>query len=174
MCSANLREAALVYGGMRIVVLGALLAVAAACDPGAPAPETVVDEERPCELAAPAEIAAAIRADVASAAPVESRTSTDESRTLLCHYDAGRPYGSVTLHVETGVSEDEFRERMRRDPLNTDPLEGVGGMAFTHAASGVSVWEDGDAVSASLQYFGEPEVTRRTLEDLAALIDSKL
>jgi hypothetical protein len=80
----------------------------------------------------------------------------------------------VALHVETDVPEDEFRERMQRDPLNTDPVEGAGDLAFTHATTGVSVWEDRDAMSASLQHFGDPDATRETLEGLAGLIDSKL
>ena len=151
------------------------LLLVAGCDSDPPAPpRAVVDEERPCELATTAEVAAAVRGREIPATPVEARSSMDKSGTLLCNYPVGPPYSSVTLHVEEDVSEDEFRQRMERDPLNADPLDGAGDLAFTHAGVSVSVWEDGRTASASVQHFEGSDDTRRALEELAELIDSKL
>lgn len=158
---------------MRTLALALVLTAAVACDSSeAPEPAAVVlDEEQPCAVATPEEIAA-----VTGGEPGGVRVGEGHSKdgTLLCTYDVGPPYSSVTLYVETGVSKDDFRARMERDPLNTDPLEGAGDLAFTQAGVGVSVWEDGDAVSASVQHFDDPDSTRAVVEGLAELIESKL
>lgn len=157
--------------GKLVVVL--VLVASLGCD-SRESPEArtaVLEEERPCAVASPEEVAEAVGGAAYGAQAVEARS---KDGTMLCSYDVGPPYSTVTLHVETAVSETDFRGRMERDPLNTDPLDGVGDLAFTHAGVGVSVWEDGEAASASLQHFGDPDVTRRALEGLAELIESKL
>lgn len=159
---------------MKVWALAALL-LAAGCEADAPQPPAaVVDEERPCRFAAAGEIAAAVGEDDASAAAVEARPGMDKSRTLLCNYRLGPPFSSVSLYVESGVSEDEFRARMERDPLNTDPLDGFGDVAYTHGGVNVLVWEGGRVAGASLQDFRDPDEARQALEGLAALIESKL
>ena len=150
-------------------MLAAVLAAAGACDSGSDA--VVIDEDRPCAFATGEQVAGAVEGRAGSARAVEAR---GKDGTLLCAYDVGAPYSTVTLHVETNVPEEEFRARMERDPLNADPLEGVGDVAFTYAGVDVSVWEDGDAVSASLQHFGDPAVTHNALRELGELIAAKL
>jgi hypothetical protein len=154
---------------VKTVFFAAILVAAVACDPGSDV--VVVDEERPCAFATGREVAAAVEGRAGAARAVEA---IGKDGTLLCTYDVDAPYSTVTLHVETDVSEKEFRARMERDPLNTDPLEGPGDIAFTHGGVGVSVWEDGDAVSASLQHFGDPAVTHNAVRELGELIAAKL
>lgn len=161
---------------MRKLVVVFLVVGATACDSSqAPEPRlVVVDANRPCGLASPDEIAAAIRGRNDGEEPVRAHAGEGMTGVPLCSYDVGPPYASVTLHVETGIAEHEFRARIEGDPLNVDPLEGVGELAFTRAGVEVSVWVDGTAVSASVQHFGDSDETREALEDLAGLIESKL
>lgn len=157
---------------MRAFALSLLLLAAVACDEGRPArPAVVVDARDPCAFATSEEIAAAVEGRPGERNERRARGPGD---VVLCHYDTGQPHSSVTLNVETSVSEDEFRRRMERDPLNTDPLEGYGAAAFTHAGVSVVVWEDGRAVSAGLQHLTDVDAAREALEGLAKLIDTKL
>jgi hypothetical protein len=150
-----------------------LLLVAIGCEEGREPsrPDVVVDAREPCAFATPAEIAAATGG---SAGERDERPARGPGDVVLCHYDVGPPYSSVTLYVESPVSAEAFRRRMERDPLNTDPLDGYGELAFTHGGVGVSVWEGGRAVSASLQHFGDIDEARVALEGLAELMDAKL
>jgi hypothetical protein len=158
---------------MRILALALLVTAAAACESAEePKPAAVVlDEDRPCAVATPEEVAA-----VTGGEPGAVRAGEGHSKdgTVLCTYEVGPPFSSVTVYVDTDVSADAFRERMERDPLNIDPLDGAGDLAFTRAGVEVSVWEDGAAVSASVQHFDDPDSTREAIEGLAELIDSKL
>lgn len=157
---------------MKRLCLAVLLVACAACESDAPAPAAaVVDPDRPCAFASAGEIAGAVGGTAGTARSVEARS---KDGTLLCTYGVGRPFNTVTLYVEDDVSRGEFVDRMARDPLNTDDLDGAGELAYTHGGVAVSVWEDGRAVSASLQHFGEPDATREALERLGQLIDSKL
>ena len=154
---------------MKAVFLAAVLTAGMACAPGSA--DVVVDEERPCAFATGGEVAGAVEGRAGTARAVEAMS---KDGTLLCSYGVGPPHTTVTLHIETGVSEEEFRARMEEDPLNADPLEGVGDLAFTRAGVDVSVWENGDAVTASVQHFGDPAVTHNALRELAGLIADKL
>lgn len=158
---------------MRWTLVAVLMLACAACDRDAPAPApAVVDPERPCEVATAAEIAEAVGASAPPASPLEGVSRG--GRIPLCNYGVGRPYTTVTVQVETDVSEDEFVDRMARDPLNTDELEGAGELAYTHGGVAVSVWEDERALSASLQRFDDVDETRGALERLGRLFASKL
>lgn len=114
------------------LALTLLLTAAAGCDsPDAPKPPAVVlDEEQPCAVATPDEIAAVTGGEPG---PVRAGEGHSKDGTLLCNYEVGPPFSSVTVYVDTDVSEDDFRERMERDPLNVDPLDGAGDLAFTRA-----------------------------------------
>jgi hypothetical protein len=166
------RRALLRLQGVRLAHALLALLVCAACQTERPVVRTgEVDPARPCAFATTAEIAAAVGGEAERSRTVESRS---KDGTLLCTYGVGRPFSTVTLHVDTGVSEDEFREVMGRDPINSDPLGGAGDLAFTHAGVNVSVWKDGRTASASVQHADDPDGTRAALENLAGLIASKL
>lgn len=157
---------------MRAIALSLLLLAPVACDGDEPEPASVVvDAGEPCAFATPAEIAAAVEGQAGES---NERTARGPGDVVLCHYEVGPPYSSVTLNVETSVSEGEFRRRMERDPLNTDPLDGYGAAAFTHGGVNVVVWEDDQAVSAGLQHLKDADRAREALEGLAGLIDEKL
>ena len=134
----------------------------------------VVDPARPCALATADEIAAAVGGRSGDRREERARAPKGAEGALLCLYEVGPPHLTVSLMVETGVSESAFRRRMERDALNTDALDGAGELAFTHGGVAVSVWDDGRAASASLQDFGDPDETREALEELADLFASKL
>lgn len=158
---------------VRAIALSLLLLLPVACDreEGPSRREVVVDERDPCALATSAEVATATGG---RAGERNERPARGPGDVVLCHYDVGPPYSSVTLVVEAPFSAGAFRRRMERDPLNTDPLEGYGEIAFTYGGVGVAVWEDGRAASASLQDFSDVDETRATLEALAELIEYKL
>lgn len=157
---------------MRAIALSLLLLVPVACDGEDPGPPpVVVDAREPCAFATAEEIAAAVEGQAGES---NERPAMGPGDVVLCHYDIGPPFSSVTLSVETSVSEGEFRRRMERDPLNTDPLDGYGAAAFTHGGVNVAVWEDGRAVSAGLQHLKDADSARAALEGLAGLIDEKL
>ena len=151
-----------------------LLACLPACEGSETPAPVVVDPARPCAFATADEIAAAVGGLSGDRREGSARAPEGAEGARLCLYDVGPPHLTVTLHVQTGMTEESFRDRMERDPLNTDPLEGAGELAFTHGGVAVSVWEDGRAVSASLQDFGEPDETREALKALAELFESKL
>lgn len=157
---------------MRWVLLALLLCGSAACDSDESRPAAaIVDPGRPCSFASSDEIARAAGSEGGTASPSQGHS---KDGTVLCTFGVGDPFTTVSLHVEDDVSEDEFVDRMARDPLNTDELDGAGGLAYTHGGAMVSVWQDGAAVSASVQHLGGRDETREALERLAELIDSKL
>ena len=160
---------------MRACIFAIVVLLVAGCDaeevPPMPDPEraVVVDEEDPCGVVTSEEMAEATGGRAG-----RTREAQGHSSELLCSYPVGPPYSTVTVHVETDVSEAEFRRRMERDPINTERLQGVGDLAFTHGLVAVSVWEDGRAVSASVQHFSDPARTEAVVLEIGELIDSKL
>lgn len=156
------------------MLLALLVCLSSACESDERAPASaVVDPDRPCALASTGEIARAVGSETSAPSPLRGHS---KDGTILCSYGVGDPFTTVSVHVEDDVSEDEFVDRMARDPLNTDELDDVdaGALAYTHGGATVSVWEDGSAVSASVQHLGDRDETREALERLAELIDSKL
>lgn len=158
---------------MRLVFLTLLLVAGAACerDAAEPSPAAVFDPARPCEVASATEVAEAVGGRAGEARTVEARS---KDRTMLCSYAVGAPVGRVTLHVEDDVSEEQFVDRMARDQLNTEELKGPGELAFVHGGVSVSVWEDGRAISASLQQLDDIDEARGALERLANVIAARL
>ena len=112
----------------------------ASCQPSAgPGPDgrtAGVDPADPCSLLSPAQIASVATIEVSSERQVQSRADPQDDSVPLCMY-ATQPFNSLTLHLESPVSERDFLPRLRRDPLNTKEIEGVGDMAFLHAGASI-------------------------------------
>lgn len=113
-----------------------------------PSPITAeIDPQNPCDLLSPEQVEAAIKTEVRG----EEEVGSHDLVTRICSYKTTKPWSSVGLSLEDGISRDEFDERIRRDPPNTEAVEGIGDGAFIHGCSGVFVYAGEVLVSAGVQ-----------------------
>jgi hypothetical protein len=136
-----------------------------------PAPSTVVaDPENPCDLLSPAQVEDAVEAEVRSEEEVDSHDPV----TRICSYKTAQPWASVGVSLETDVSPDQFNKELRRDSINTEPVEGIGEGAFIHACASITVYSKQVLVSASVQHLTTCEETSVVLKGLGNTIVAAL
>jgi hypothetical protein len=153
------------------VLLALLLIGCGAAAPASSKSEEVqtLDPTDPCSLLKPLEIAEAVRSDVEQEQEVESRPNRDGESVPLCTYRTGPPYASVTIQVHSPITEQEFRRRLRFDPLNTKELSNIGDLAFIHAGVSLSLFMPDAAVTATVQHFDTVAKTEVVLRRMAML-----
>jgi hypothetical protein len=136
-----------------------------------PSPITAeIDPQNPCDLLSPEQVGAAIKTEVRDEEEVDSHDLV----TRICSYKTTKPWSSVGLSLEDGISRDEFDERVRRDPPNTEPVGGIGDGAFIHGCSGIFVYTGQVLVSAGVQHLTTCEETSIVLKSLARTIVNTL
>ena len=126
----------------------------------------LIDPEDPCDLLEPEDVGEAIGYEVDRESEVDSK----DGSVRLCAYRTTEPFGSVVTYLEPEVSEEEFRERMRKDPMNAREVKDIGDAAFIHAGSSIQILVDGTAVSVSVQMFDSvdhAEIALRNVGNLA-------
>ena len=134
----------------------------------------VVDPKDPCSVLSAEEVAEAIAREVTSEDEVESRPDQEGRTVPLCHYATTQPYGSVVVYLEEESSEDDFRARMRRDPINTEEVEDLGDLAFFHGGVSLSVLVADASVSMSVQMFDTVEEAQVALRNVAEIAVERL
>jgi hypothetical protein len=158
------------------VLLALLLIGCDAAMPASPRSEGVqtLDPMNPCSVLEPHEIADAVRSDVERELEVESRPNRDGETERLCLYRTGPPYTSVTIQVHSPISEQEFRRRLRFDPLSTKEISHVGDLAFIHAGVSLSMLVSNTAVTATVQHFDTVVNTEVVLRRIGAVSTQRL
>lgn len=150
---------------LALLVISLLLA---SCQPDAPPrPDTgttavgEVDPQEPCALLSPASVQRAIETEVSDEAEVSAH-----GRGRICSYGTTEPWASVGVVVEDDVTRRAFDKRLRRDQINTDPVDGIGDGAFIQACVSITVLVDDALVSASVQHFTTCDETAVVLRAL--------
>lgn len=141
------------------------------CESDAPAPPRTeqvqaVDPANPCSLLSGQDIGGAVGSEVDKGREVESRPNSEGESIPLCLYRTGSPYASVTIHVESPVTEPEFRRRSTRDARNTKHLTDVADLAYIHAGVSLSLLMDDAAITATVQHFDSVDNTEEVLRKI--------
>jgi hypothetical protein len=148
-----------------IVTLAALTMVACGREvAGLPIQGTVnaLDPQEPCSLLSPRQVQRAIKTKVDG----EREGDSHDPVTRICHYEAIGPWGSVGLSLDVQTDRDEFTKRLRRDPQNTERVDGIGDGAFIHACSSISVLVGDVLVTVGVQHVTMCEETGVVLRAL--------
>ena len=147
---------------MRVRLLLVSLALLAGCDPAREAP--ALHPSAPCELLEPDQVKRALGTPIRR----EREVGSHDLVTRICSYDTGKPYASVGVVIETEVSRTEFERKMNRDSINTEPIDGVGEMAYIHGCNSLQLLAEGTYVSMGLQHLTTCEDSERVLRALGA------
>jgi hypothetical protein len=139
-------------------------------DKSPPPSAVVVNPENPCDLLSPTQVQNAVDSEVRSEEEVDSHDPT----TRICSYKTDQPWSSVGVSLKTEVSRVQFDKEMRRDSINTEPVEDIGEGAFIHGCASITVYAEQVLVSASLQHPTTCEATSVVLKDLGSSIVSAL
>ena len=98
---------------------------------------------------------------------VESRPGPGGRSVPLCMYRVGRPYTSLTIHVERPRTEADFSRELTEDPLNTRAIPDLGDLAYIHGGVSLSLFLEDTAVTATVQHFDSVERTEVFLRKIA-------
>ena len=155
---------------MKLYVVVAMALLVASCQP-ITGPESsrkrlVVDPSDPCSLLSPDLIASAANIEVSRERRVQSRADSHGESIPLCMY-ATQPFNSVALHLESPVTKNDFVRRLKRDPLNTKDVAGIGDRAFLHAGASIQTFVDRTVVGISAQHLTTVEETEGALIAIA-------
>ena len=154
-----------------VVVLLALIACDNKTVDNSPAESGAqVDPQSPCDLLSPAQVEDAIDTEVRSEEEVDSHDPV----TRICSYKTSQPWASVGVSLKSNVSHDRFDKAMRRDSINTDPVQGIGEGAFIHGCASITVYAEQVLVSASVQHLTTCEETSVVLKGLGKTIAATL
>lgn len=121
-----------------------------------------VDPEDPCAFLSLAQVESAIGTNVSEKREVPSR----DLETRICTYETSEPWSSVGVSMKTEVTPEDFQDLMKRDPRNSDTVEGIGEGAFIHGCSGINVHVDDLVVSLGVQHLTTCEETAEVLQAL--------
>ena len=160
---------------MKTLVVGLILLALVGCDEqqsidvgGSRA--AVADPKNPCELLSPQQVEDAIGTEVTG----EQEVGSHDPATRICSYETDKPWASVSLSLRTDVSTDAFEKKMRRDRINTQPVEGIGEGAFIHACASISVLVSNVSVDTSIQHLTTCDETGAVLRKLGTTVVSAL
>ncbi|MBW3594568.1 MAG: DUF3558 domain-containing protein [Actinobacteria bacterium] len=132
--------------------------------------ESRLDPAKPCELLTPEQVEAAISTDVEREREVESH----DPGTRICSYDTTQPWTSVGISLEDKISSEDFDDEMRRDPINTEPVDDIGDGAFIHGCSSITVYAANVVATASVQHLTTCEETSVVLQALGRALAETL
>ena len=160
---------------MRKCAAMVLVLLSVACQGDGSEPHTqerpaLVQPSQPCALLTAEEIGEAVGTPSREGEEVSSISGD----VRLCTYRTGPPYASITVQVEWPMTQEQFQRRMKKDPINTEEMTGLGDLAFVHAGVSLSVLSRETAVSASVQHFKSVDDTQVMLRSLGETIVSKL
>ena len=148
---------------MRMRLLLVALVLLAGCDQR-PQSTRTFDAKDPCGLLTPKQVEKAIGTPIGP----EREVGSHDLVTRICSYDTSKPYASVGVVIETDVGPDDFERRMKRDPINTEPVDGVGEMAYIHGCSSLQLLAEETYVSMALQHLTTCEDSEEVLRAIAA------
>lgn len=135
-----------------------------------PQAESRVDPDKPCELLAPQQVEAAISTDVEG----EREGDSHDPGTRICVYETTEPWASVAVSLEDNVSPEDFDEEMRRDSINTEPVDDIGDGAFIHGCASITVYVSDFLVTASVQHLTTCDASTVVLTNLGRAIESSV
>ena len=151
---------------MAFAVLSLVACEQEIADPSPPRMLAQVDAEEPCSLLTPEQVGEAIGTQIRS----ESEVDSHDPNTRICSYKTTAPWTSVSISLETDFSTEEWAKEVKQDPVNTEPVAGIGDGTLIHACASIAVFEADALVWASVQHLTTCDETSVVLKALGRTI----